>query len=64
LQLSQTEKYQQKNVPTKEEIQDFWKEITEKKSNTLKKLSGSKTSAGKTPVWNGAQYMKHRSQRY
>jgi len=54
-----------KNAPTKEEIQDFWKEIIgKKKSKTLKKLSGSKTSAGKTAVWNGAQYMKRRSQRY
>jgi hypothetical protein len=40
------------------------KEYLKKKSNTLKKLSESKTGASRTPVWNGAQYMKRRSQRY
>ena len=30
----------------------------------MKKLTRSKTSANKIPVWNGAQYLKQRSQRY
>jgi len=44
-----------KNAPTKEEIKNFCKEILGKKrSNTMKKLTGSQTSANKIPVWNAA----------
>jgi len=44
-----------KNAPTKEEIKNFWKEtLGGKKSNTMKKLTGSQTSANKIPEWNAA----------
>jgi len=44
-----------KNAPTTEEIENFWKEIFgEKRFKTMKKLTRSKTSANKIPVWNGA----------
>jgi len=51
-----------KNAPTKEEIENFWKE--RKRFNRMRKLTGSKISANKIPLWNGAQYLKQRSQRY
>jgi hypothetical protein len=35
-----------------------------KKSNVMKKPSGSRTIANKIQVWNGAQYLKRRSQRH
>jgi len=44
-----------KNAPTTEEIENFWKEIFGgKRFKTMKKLTGSKTSANKIPVWNAA----------
>jgi glutathione peroxidase-family protein len=43
-----------KNTPTKEEIENFWKEMFGQKFNTMNKLTVSKTSANKIPVWNGA----------
>jgi hypothetical protein len=39
-----------KNAPTKEEIENSWKQIFERKFNTMKKLTESKTSANKIPV--------------
>ena len=54
-----------KNASTKEEIENFWKEILGKKRlSTMKKLTASKTSAYRMPAWNGAQYLKWRSQRH
>jgi hypothetical protein len=37
-----------KNAPTKEEIENIWKEIFIKKYNIMKKLTGSKNSAKKS----------------
>jgi benzoyl-CoA reductase/2-hydroxyglutaryl-CoA dehydratase subunit BcrC/BadD/HgdB len=37
-----------KHAPTKEETENFWKEIMEKRSNTTKKLTGSKTTPKKS----------------
>jgi len=53
-----------KNAPPKEEIENFWKEVFGKRLNTLKKLTGSKTSANQILVWLGAQYLKRSSHRY
>ena len=40
---------------TLETVQKFWKEIFGgKRFKTMKKLTGSKTSANKIPVWNAA----------
>jgi len=49
------------NAPTKEETENFWREIFGKKAQHN---TGSKTSANKIPTWKEAQYLKQRSQRY
>jgi hypothetical protein len=49
------------NAATKEETENFWKEMFGKK---VQHNTGSKTSAKKIPIWKEAQYLKRRSQRY
>ena len=49
------------NAPSKEEKENFWKEIFGKK---FQHNIGSKTSANKIPIWKKVQYLKWMSQRY
>jgi hypothetical protein len=53
-----------KSAPIKEVIENLQKKYLEKKCHTMKKLTGTETSANKISVWNEAQYLKWRSQKY
>jgi len=48
----------------KKKWRTFGNKYLKKRLNTMKKFTGSKTSATKMLVWNGAHYLKWRSHRY
>ena len=53
----------EKKAQLKKKQRTFGNKSLEKRFNTMKKLTGSKTSATKIPVWKGDQYLTWRSQR-
>ena len=53
-----------KSAPTKQEIENFWKEIFGKNVQHNEETYWIKTSANRIPVLNEAHYLKWRSLRY